>query len=267
MKRALIIAAVLVLLCLSAACAESDLTAMSFEDLQHLIDSYDLEIWKNGGWTTAIVPPGHWKVGVDIPSGVFEVRAASDESWVTLLPSGSEMYSIDIDYRGSILDATIKHSYTKLALEKGQVLHIDWRPLEFKIGTYAPAFSAFDGSDSKSVDDLLAAKKLAEDELRSRQEWEEVFVPEGPYTVGETIPAGVWSVWPVDGMLLGFTVNDNGAKYGFATISPSRKSYSPEKYGDRIIVKLVDGYDLEVSSNRGAIFTPYAGHPAITFNK
>ena len=267
MKRALIIAAALVLFCLSAACAESDLTAMSFEDLQHLIDSYDLEIWKKGGWTTAIVPPGYWKVGTDIPSGVFEVRAASDESWVTLLPSGTEMYSIHVNYRGSILDTTIKSSYTKLALEKGQVLYIDRRPLEFKIGTYAPSFSAFDGSDSKNVDDLVAAKKLAEDELRSRQEWEEVPVPEGPYVVGETIPAGVWCVWPVERMLLGFIVNDNGGKYGYATISPSRKSYSPDKYGDRIIVKLVDGYGLDVSSDHGAIFTPYAGHPTITFNK
>lgn len=57
------------------ACADFDLSGLSFDELVALRDQIDLAIWNSEEWQEVTVPQGVWEVGADIPEGKWTIRA------------------------------------------------------------------------------------------------------------------------------------------------------------------------------------------------
>lgn len=67
----------IVMLALPAlACADVDLSGMTFDELVALKDQINLAIWNSDQWQEVTVPQGVWVVGEDIPAGHWTIRAA-----------------------------------------------------------------------------------------------------------------------------------------------------------------------------------------------
>ncbi len=70
-----------VMVCLlmgSVACAEIDLSGMTYEELVALKDQINLAIWNSEEWQEVTVPQGVWKIGEDIPEGHWTITCAGD---------------------------------------------------------------------------------------------------------------------------------------------------------------------------------------------
>lgn len=79
MKR--IVALLLVLFLFApVAFAEISLEGLTYAELVALKDRINLAIWKSDEWQEITVPQGVWKVGEDIPAGIWTVKCA--ESWL-----------------------------------------------------------------------------------------------------------------------------------------------------------------------------------------
>lgn len=74
MKRFLSLLVLFVLLSVSAV-AETDLSALSFDDLVSLQRKLSLEIMSRPEWKETTVPAGEYTVGEDIPAGVYSITA------------------------------------------------------------------------------------------------------------------------------------------------------------------------------------------------
>ena len=72
------VVAILIVLCMmyTVVLAETDLSAMSFDELVSLSRKVSAEIMSRPEWKEVEVPVGVWTVGVDIPAGVYSVRPA-----------------------------------------------------------------------------------------------------------------------------------------------------------------------------------------------
>lgn len=81
MKRFVLIFLAAVLLA-GCACAESNLSSMSYDDLIALQKSVTAEIMTRPEWKEVKVPAGEWIIGEDIPAGYYSVTAL--EWFVTL---------------------------------------------------------------------------------------------------------------------------------------------------------------------------------------
>ena len=79
MKKVLAILAALVLI-VSAAVAEVDLSGMSFDELVALAHQVDQAIWASDGWQEVTVPPGTYKIGEDIPARKWTIKATDGGS-------------------------------------------------------------------------------------------------------------------------------------------------------------------------------------------
>ena len=126
---------------------------------------------------------------------------------------------------------------------------------------------------SLTWEELLELKAAITMEQLSRDEWEEVEVPQGVYKVGEDIPAGKWTITCKTGYYCrfsfgekldddGHSVNWNGT-YDIAYIYPSSAKdgemtqYTFEaKYGFYIVI-----------DDAPATFTPFTGKPDLGFKK
>lgn len=73
MKK-LIFSLALILALPFSACAEVDLSGMSFDELVSLKDQINLAIWQSEDWQEVTVPQGIWEVGVDIPEGRWTIK-------------------------------------------------------------------------------------------------------------------------------------------------------------------------------------------------
>lgn len=126
-----------------------------------------------------------------------------------------------------------------------------------------------------SFDDLVALKDQINLAIWSSEEWQEVEVPQGVWTVGEDIPAGKWTIKAYDGLKAhvywGDMLDDSGVDlsykgkiYEYAYLySESYRSY--EK-GDKteITWELADGQYVIVDSGI-VVFSPYAGKASLGF--
>lgn len=133
------------------------------------------------------------------------------------------------------------------------------------------AFADIDLS-ALSFDELVALKDSIDMEIWSREEWQEVTVPQGIYVIGEDIPAGHWTIRPVEGgevyiawgteMYNSATVNQNIA--GALVVSPSHEYYDEKSDIESIDYQFEAGQYVQIQSGK-AVFTPYAGKPSLGF--
>lgn len=75
MKRFFSLALILVLI-LSAAAAEIDLSGLTFSELAALRDQCLMEMFTRDEWQEVTVPQGCYEIGVHIPAGTWTIRCA-----------------------------------------------------------------------------------------------------------------------------------------------------------------------------------------------
>ena len=120
-----------------------------------------------------------------------------------------------------------------------------------------------------SFDELIALREQVNLALWATEEWQEVTVPAGAYTIGKDIPAGYWTIRPVDGKTAtvswGSRFDASGADVDvWGEISMYEQITSPSdsyaKYNDvqSVSWNLLDGTVLVIGS-ASVIFTPYTG--------
>lgn len=126
-----------------------------------------------------------------------------------------------------------------------------------------------------SFQELAALRDRAQLEMFSRDEWQEVTVPQGVYQVGVQIPAGTWSVRSHEGrntrVAWGEELDASGHDIGYSSFrrdmayiyNPDYRSYDA---GDRTeyTFTVKDG-DYIVIDNGPATFTPGGVTPSFTF--
>lgn len=126
-----------------------------------------------------------------------------------------------------------------------------------------------------SYDELVALKEQVSLAIWQSEEWQEVEVPAGVYTVGKDIPAGKWTIKAADGLSAyihwgdaldasGTGLTRSGEIYEYEYIySETYRSY--EK-GDKTEVTwdIKDGQYIIVDDGI-VVFTPYAGAPSLGF--
>ena len=71
MKKLLALSLVLVSLCVSCCAENVDLSSLSFDELRTLQQRVAEEITKRPEWKGVKVSKGYWRIGVDIPAGVY----------------------------------------------------------------------------------------------------------------------------------------------------------------------------------------------------
>lgn len=109
MKKLLAIVLIIAML-IPAACAEIDLSGMSYDELVALKDKINLALWATEEWQEVLVPQGVYQVGVDIPAGVWTITAVEnlysviiygsalcDNGWVDEYSDVHGSYQIIID--------------------------------------------------------------------------------------------------------------------------------------------------------------------------
>lgn len=139
--------------------------------------------------------------------------------------------------------------------------------------------STFDLSEL-SFDELAELSKRCQAEMMTRDEWQEVTVPQGNYRVGVDIPAGKWVVRCADtgrnDYLLARTVITWGAekpqdgrvpyprKGDVEIYNPKNKNYSGEV--KEYVVELAKGDWVAIHPQyNAAVFTPYTGSTGLGF--
>lgn len=97
-----------------------------------------------------------------------------------------------------------------------------------------------------TFDELISLQKAIVAEIMSRPEWKEVEVPAGYWTVGEDIPAGVYSIAPKD-LSLVFKVYPSKGDTNFDMYS----LFTGEYIGK---IEFLDGMLIE--NSKAVIFSP-----------
>ena len=125
-----------------------------------------------------------------------------------------------------------------------------------------------------SFSELLALREQVNAALWASDDWQSVTVPAGIYVIGREIPAGRWTIRPVDGHTANISIGDtlDASKtaldymgvYGFEQITSPSASYSQYNTIESVSWDLTDGYYLAID-NASVIFEPYIG-PSFSFN-
>lgn len=132
-----------------------------------------------------------------------------------------------------------------------------------------------DGIDLSSLswDELIALKADINRELMSRDEWEEVEVPQGVYVVGEDIPAGKWTVRCKTGhscyFQFGETLRDDGHSVSWTGTHDLVYIYRDSGSDGRLTEYTFDAVDghYVIVSDAPAVFTPFTGNPDLGFKQ
>ena len=121
-----LLALILVLCCVSGcACADFDLSIMSYDDLVALQKAIVAEIMSRPEWKEVEVPAGTWIVGEDIPAGSYSVKPA-DVSAVVF-----KLYKDENDKYGD--SSIILDVLGKVVLEDGMIVSLNYAAI------FAPA--------------------------------------------------------------------------------------------------------------------------------
>lgn len=125
-----------------------------------------------------------------------------------------------------------------------------------------------------SWDDLIALRAQITHEQMSRDEWQEVEVPQGLWKVGEDIPAGKWTIRCTVGRVTHILVGDKLEYNGTAVDLYESKdgAYAfiyadiPGKEGEMhaFDIELKDGQYVQIE-DFSATFTPFTGKPDLGF--
>ncbi len=128
-----------------------------------------------------------------------------------------------------------------------------------------------------SFEELVALKDQVNRAMWDCEEWQEVTVPQGVYTVGDDIPAGHWSIAPVEGgrswVKWTDALDESGKDIDFSgdiyfselIYSKDSSSYSN---GDltSVDIEMKNGQFIIVTTG-DVVFTPYSGKPDLGFKK
>ncbi len=124
-----------------------------------------------------------------------------------------------------------------------------------------------------SFDQLVALRDRLNLAIWNCQEWQEVTVPAGIWIIGEDIPAGHWSIRPMDGsiayLIICRELDKSGRSYkrGSALVNNTLVSESHRQHNDSfnsIDFDLVDG--MYVINDSAVIFSTYSGKPDLGFH-
>ena len=138
----------------------------------------------------------------------------------------------------------------------------------------APAIAEVDLS-GMSYAELVSLKDQINLAMWQCQEWQEVTVPQGVWVVGEDIPAGHWSVSPVDGawstISYGSKLSENGRSLDRSNdriseilVNPSSRIFREGQDATMIDFETKTGAYI-IIENGDVVFTPYAGKPSLGF--
>ena len=150
--------------------------------------------------------------------------------------------------------------------------------LAFTLLLTSAAFAAPETIDLETMpyDELVALKDRINLAMWASEEWQEVTVPQGVYAVGQDIPAGHWTITPVDGAYAyvkwGDVLDESGKNldYGsqiYVSESITSETYSYyEKGKDKTQCDFdVKGGHYLVIESGDVVFTPYTGKPDLGF--
>ena len=126
-----------------------------------------------------------------------------------------------------------------------------------------------------SFDELVALKEQINLALWQTEEWQEVTVPQGVYTVGQDIPAGHWTITPAKGqwgtIKWGDVLDESGRDLAFGGSIYVYEILTCETNGtfsdgDRtqIDFELKDG-QFVIVDNCQMVFSPFSGKPDLGF--
>ena len=132
----------------------------------------------------------------------------------------------------------------------------------------APARAEIDLS-GMSLAELIELQQRVTMAMWGTEEWQEVTVPAGAYEIGKDIPAGYWTIRPVDGetaevqwgSALDISGTDIGfrARYAYEQITSPTDIYAKYNNIDSVSWDLTDGTFIVIQSS-AVVFTPFAGH-------
>lgn len=106
--------AALILALSPSAFAEWDLSGLSLEELVALKDQINLAIWNSQEWQEVEVPQGIYKVGSDIPTAKWTIKAPSGGYTVVKIGSQLDENGTDVNFRGET-KAICEENYTGYA--------------------------------------------------------------------------------------------------------------------------------------------------------
>lgn len=148
--------------------------------------------------------------------------------------------------------------------------------LAIALSLAAPAAAENIDLTALSWDELLELKARITMEQLTRDEWQEVEVPQGVYVVGEDIPAGKWTVRCKTGSRLRLAwskaLDESGHDIDFYVVHDiahlTNPAYEYYKAGDDVeyTFEAIEGYYI-VIEDAPATFTPFAGKPDLGFKK
>lgn len=139
-----------------------------------------------------------------------------------------------------------------------------------------PASASGYDLESMSWQELLDLKAAITLEQMSRDEWQEVEIPEGVYAVGEDIPAGKWTIRCKTGRFSriewGEFLDESKQGISFRGVIASDSVYNPssprykEDERTEYTIEVKDGYYIVIEYGP-ATFQPYTGAPDLGFKK
>ena len=124
-----------------------------------------------------------------------------------------------------------------------------------------------------SFDDLVTLRDQLNLAIWNSQEWQEVTVPAGVWTIGEDIPAGHWTVRPLPGDYVNVTYFDRLDEFGKSVGAGwlgwggtlTDRGEGDMTYGEPTQVDLEMKEGMYFKCSHSVIFTPYAGKPDLGF--
>lgn len=136
------------------------------------------------------------------------------------------------------------------------------------------AFAEVDLS-GMSYDELVALKDQISLAIWESEEWQEVEVPAGVYTVGEDIPAGQWTIKAANGISVtiewgdeldesGVALSWDGKIMEYEYLQSETSRYYEKGDKTEITWDIKDGQYILVDDGI-AVFMPYAGKPSLGF--
>ena len=116
-----------VIIFVSTAMAEYDLSSMSYKELVALKDQINMAMWQCKEWKQVTVPSGVWLIGQDIPEGHWTIRVdkSRKSTWVSLT------YCSELDETG--LKASSRGIYVYQQVSKPNSSYEAYAPTEIDI--------------------------------------------------------------------------------------------------------------------------------------
>ena len=144
-----------------------------------------------------------------------------------------------------------------------------------------PAAAVADLPDISGLtyDELVQLKDQINIAIWNSQEWQEVVVPSGVWSVGEDIPAGYWTITPIDAITsfwYGDKINESktGPGYGWDYTTGLATTLNGRLAKDGSFLYPNEENQISIDMKEGMFvyfkcamrFTPYSGKPDLGFN-